>query len=133
MAIPSTLTEQIKEARKLEISYKTLHDSCVINNKQDENSIEIPFSSITNKYRVYLNQSVVQIQLTEEEERIYMYNPKMLSLDLYGTVEFWSDLLKLNNAVSILDFKPSMVKIYNPSSFKQCLNEILMGDADYQN
>ena len=133
MAIPSTLTEQIKEARNLAISYKTLHDSCVINNKQDENSIEIPFSSITNKYRVYLNQSVVQIQLTEEEERIYMYNPKMLSLDLYGTVEFWSDLLKLNNAVSILDFKPSMVKIYNPSSFKQCLNEILMGDADYQN
>lgn len=127
--IPATLSEQIDSVNSLEISYRTLHTPFAIYNEQTDEYIELPFSSLTNKYRTYLLACVVPTQLTEEEQERYRYAPKKLSYDLYGTTELWADLLKLNGCASITEFEPDFVKVYDPNTFKEYLNEIMIFDS----
>ena len=49
MEIPSTMTEQVKNIEKLDISYRILHPSITIKDEASGNNIEIPFSSLTPK------------------------------------------------------------------------------------
>ena len=129
MNIPVSLSEQITEAEKLEISYKSLHPSYTIYNEQTDETIELPFSSITNEYKTYLLACVKSIQLSEKEKENYRYSPKKLSYDLYGTTELWADLLKLNGCVSIAEFEPDFIRVYDPNTFKEYLNEIMIADS----
>ena len=129
MSIPVSLSEQITEAEKLEISYKSLHPSYIIYNEQTDETIELPFSSITNEYKTYLLACVKSIQLSEKEKENYRYSPKKLSYDLYGTTELWADLLKLNGCVSIAEFEPDFIRVYDPNTFKEYLNEIMIADS----
>lgn len=128
--IPSTLREQVDDIEEREISYRTLHPSYRLTNLQDQSVIELPYRSITNRFKTYLLACLVRFQLTEEEQEDYRFQPKKLSQDLYGTTELWADLLKLNNAVSVTDFKPDYVTVYDPHKFKEYLNEIMMMDED---
>lgn len=128
MSIPVSLSEQISEAEKLEISYRSLHPSYLIYNEQSKETIELPFSSITNKYKTYLLACVVSFQLSEAEKENYRYSPKKLSYDLYGTTELWADLLKLNGCISIAEFEPDYIRVYDPNTFKEYLNEIMISD-----
>ena len=129
MSIPVSLSEQITEAEKLEISYKSLHPAYTIYNEQTDETIELPFSSITNEYKTYLLACVKSIQLSEKEKENYRYSPKKLSYDLYGTTELWADLLKLNGCVSIAEFEPDFIRVYDPNTFKEYLNEIMIADS----
>ena len=129
MSIPVSLSEQITEAEKLEISYKSLHPSYTIYNEQTDETIELPFSSITNEYKTYLLACVKSIQLSEKEKENYRYSPKKLSYDLYGTTELWADLLKLNGCVSIAEFEPDFIRVYDPNTFQEYLTEIMIADS----
>jgi hypothetical protein len=50
----------------------------------------------------------------------------MVSFDLYGTCEFWNDILILNECFSTYEFKPTTLKFYDPTQMKEYLNEILI-------
>ena len=66
---------------------------------------------------------------SEKEKENYRYSPKKLSYDLYGTTELWADLLKLNGCVSIAEFEPDFIRVYDPNTFKEYLNEIMIADS----
>lgn len=123
--IPSTVTEQVSMAKNLELSYNKLHSNALLK-IDDDTLISFPFSSLTNKYKDFLSTIIISIPLTEEEQEKYKYKPKMVSEELYGTTEFWDQVLILNNAVSIIDFTPKMLKVYDPEKLKLYLNEILI-------
>ena len=129
MALPSTVTEQISRAKKNELSYRTLHPSAVIYNEEDTSAIEVPFSSYTEKYHDYLSNNMVARYLTEADCAYYRFRPKLFSMDIYGTTEFWNDILILNNFSSIREFQPNPVqpiRFYDPDYLKFYLNEILI-------
>lgn len=126
--IPATLSDQIANANSLEISYRTLHKPFAIYNEQTDEYIELPFSSLTNKYRSYLLACVMPVQLTDKEKEKYKYSPKKLSYDLYGTTELWADLLKLNKCASVIEFEPNYIRVYDPARFKSFLNEVMIFD-----
>ena len=126
MSIPSTITEQVYEAKSLDISYRTLHPAAVILDEQTGRNIQIPFSSLINKYKDFLHEIIIEIPLSEKEKEIYMFKPKMLSEDLYGTTELWDTILILNNVVSVSEFKPDVVKVYDHNRLKKYINEILI-------
>ena len=49
--------------------------------------------------------------------------------DVYGTTEFWNDILILNNCTSIREFDPKPDKeitFYDPEYMKAILNEIMI-------
>ena len=121
------LTKQINRIKTAELSYRTLHDTATIHDENSGRIIEIPFRSLTNKYRNFLSEIITATYIDGTDIAKYKFNPKMLSYDLYGTTEYWNDILILNNCVSITQFQPSgYVKVYNSRLLKEYLNEIMI-------
>lgn len=131
--IPATVPDQISDIKEREISYRTLHPEAYVFNQENNREIRIPFSSIINKYRHFLDKIIIKIQLTEEEQVNYECQPKKISEDMYGTTELWDTILILNNAKSVIDFKPRVVKLYDPQKFKTFLNEIMIIEEELGN
>ena len=132
-SIPATITDQVEEAQGLEISQRALHPDAILNNVESNHSIRIPFSSIVNKYKDLLSNIIITQDITPEEQIQYQYQPKRFSEDTYGSTEFWDTLLILNNCKSVIDFKPKMVKLYDPNKLKTYLNEIMIIEDDLGN
>ena len=126
MEIPSTMTERVKNIEKLDISYRILHPSITIKDEASGNNIEIPFSSLTNKYREFLKSIIISIELDDAFMLKYRFKPKMISEELYGTTEFWNDILILNNCFRTCDFQPRVLKVYDPKKLKSYINQILI-------
>jgi hypothetical protein len=127
ISIPATLPQQVEEAKALDISYRTLHPGAVIINGQTNETINVPFSSLINKYKDFLHEIVIYMPMTEDDCDAYMYKPKMLSEELYGTTELWDTILLLNNNISVSEFKPEKgIYIYDPNRLKSFINEILI-------
>ena len=126
MIVPATVPEQVSLAKDMEISYRTLHPALVISNVKDDDVIRVPYSSIINKYKDFLSTIVVEIKLDDAMREKYMYKPKMVSNELYGTTELWSEILILNNAYSVIEFTPRVLKCYDPNRFKSFINEIIL-------
>lgn len=126
MSIPVSLSEQIETVKDLEISYRMLHNNAIITDIETGRKIEIPFISLLNKYKYILTDITTTIRFDERLTRYYLFKPKLLSYDLYGTVELWSEIMRLNNWSSITEFKPHKVKVYDPGKLKAFLNEILI-------
>ena len=125
--IPSTVDEQYEYGKSLEISYRALHHDAYLRDKQSNRTIRIPFMSILSKYRDFLDEIIVEQELTLDEQRVYRWNPKKMSEDFYGTTEFWFMLLVLNNYKSVIEFQPkNYVKMYDTDKFKRYLNEIMI-------
>lgn len=136
MAIPVTMTDQINDVHDLEISYRVLHPGIYLTSTNDNDCIRIPYSSVTSKYKDYLSNIIIDAELTPELLIRYRYNPKRLSEDLYGTTQLWNDILIINNCVSVRQFNLKQVFVYDPSEFKDYLNEIMiiekeLGTIDY--
>ena len=126
-SFPPTLTQQISNIKSYEISYRTLHTNVVVNDYTTGDSIIIPFMNIIDKYKDNLTDIIIEVELTDIDQRDYMFQPKKLSEYLYGTTELWFELLRLNHAPSISDFKPgNTIKVYDPDRFKEYINEILI-------
>lgn len=126
MPIPKDLVEQINTVKELEISYRVFNNSAKLKDISSNRTIEIPFESLIGKYKDILVNLIITVNLDDKLRRQYLYNPKLLSYDLYNTTELWAELLRLNNWSSIVEFKPIKIKIYDPYRLKSFLNEILI-------
>lgn len=129
LLIPATTDDQIKDIKQRDLSYRLLHPALVMYNRESDTIIETPFSSLTAKYRDFLSKHLVYVQLLEEDCANYRFRPKSFSYDVYGTTEFWNDILILNNCTSIREFDPKPNKdliYYDPNYMKDILNEIMI-------
>lgn len=126
MLIPTTVTEQIQNALNAEVSYRKLHDHAIIVNNQNGDTIRVPINSIIDKYRDLLDQYIYQYTIPEEEFKMYKWNPKMLSYNLYDTTEYWYLLLAINNCVSKIDFVNNTIKIIDPKRLTEFVNEVMI-------
>ena len=126
--IPANMEEHIEQIKKLEISYRNLHRTAIIENRDEAlGNIEIPFQSIFSKYRNFLKDIVLVVDLDDALSQRYMYNPRLMSYDIYGTVELWDELLRLNHCTSEVMFKPrENVRFYDTNMLKSYINEIMI-------
>ena len=129
LSIPSTMPEQVAMMSGMEINYRTLHPGVVIHDQKSDRNIQIPFSSLTNKYRDFLSSIIITIPLDDVQMAFYRYKPKLVSEELYGTTEFWNDILILNQCVSVIEFTPKEILAYDPERFKDYINEILIQEG----
>lgn len=69
------------------------------------NEIIIPINDILRqKYRGIILQNCVRVELTDELLEAYKYQPKKMSLDLYGNIDLWHLILWVNNMTSVTQF-----------------------------
>lgn len=93
----------------------------------------VPIDNIfIHKYRDYLLSVSEEIILTDEEHRKYKYRPKLLSYDLYGSVEYWSMLMIINDIPTISDFNLKKIK-YLPTSGLELIETILNKESSFLN
>lgn len=130
MAIPVTITDFIEKGKEYDLSHGKLSANIYIKDLGNGRTINIPFNSMISKYRDYFTDHILNIPLTEEEQEKYKYNPKKLSYDLYGTVEFWSLILYINECASMLDFDLERVSLIPADEIREILNTILIIDND---
>ena len=126
MIIPTTVSEQIQNALNAEVSYRKLHNHAIIVNNQRGDAIRISIDSIIDKYRYLLEQYIYQYTIPENEFKMFKWNPKMLSYNLYDTTEYWYLLLAINNCVSKIDFVNNTIKIIDPKKLKEFVNEVMI-------
>lgn len=107
----------------IDISYpKTFMKSII---PTDSGNLIVNSTSLANKYYDFILKTTKSITLSDQDLRRYKYNPKLLCYDLYGTVELWALLLKINNMTSAIDFTSSKIKIFTKDIFT-VLNEIFV-------
>lgn len=123
----STIKETIELGKELEITSNTLHYKKVITNSNNENFI-FSISSIFDKYYELMKERTMVIELTDAEYRKYIYKPKLLSLDLYGTTELDFLLLRLNNMTSCIYFNKQTFKVFD-KDITTLLNEIMIHES----
>lgn len=126
MALPVTIQDAITLQEERSINYRILNKYTKMHNIETNDSLIIPIDSIVNKYRHFLEDSIITTELSDEEWLVYRFKPKSLSYRLYGTTEFWHVLLLLNGCKSTMDFDLKTVKYYNRRTFYTKLNEILI-------
>ena len=127
MIIPSTIREDIDQNSDQELSHRTFNRCAYLHYVKNGETIKIPLNHIINKYKEYFDPYIEKFDITEEDERKYLYSPKKLSLDVYKTTEYWSILLYINECHSIIDFAPvGFVKAIRPDILTKLLNEILI-------
>ena len=120
----STIKDTIELCKELEISSNKLHYKKIITNSNNENFV-FSISGIFDKYYELMKERTMLIELSDSEYRKYIYKPKLLSLDLYGTTELDFLLLRLNNMTSCIYFNKQTIKVFD-KDITTLLNEIMI-------
>lgn len=120
----STMQEMIDDVNNSEVSYKKLHKYITIDTPCCD--IKVPYASLINDYKDFFRPIVRNVILNEAEKIKYYMKPKKMALDIYGTTELWSAIMDLNNIYSVIDFKPTVIKLFDPREFTDLLNEVMI-------
>lgn len=127
MAIPKTIAEDYEKGLQLKTSHRTFNNSVVVNYLNNDEKIRIPMDSLISKYADLFDKYVIDQEITEEDAMMFRYSPKMLSERLYGTTQYWSIILYLNDCHSITEFAPEKsIKVIKPEYIDELINEALI-------
>ena len=125
--IPLTIQDQIEYGKSLDYSHRNFIGDADLIYLQTNDEIKIPMNPLINKYKEYFDKYIVEEEITDIQEAEYRFSPKKLSYDLYGSTEYWSILLYINEAHSILDFEPKdTVRYIDLQVLQELLNEIMI-------
>lgn len=122
--IRTTIQNIIDHGKHLKINNSELSLKYVMNNSANEKFI-INITNLFEKYYELLLDNTVIVVLTNEEYLKYRFKPKVLSYDLYGTMELHYMLLRLNYVYSVTNFDFKEVRVFN-TNILSLLNEIMI-------
>lgn len=116
----STIDEFIKSGKKLSLS----HEGLLFKYQMTDDMI-LPMKGLISKYIDALSNYIISYEMTDDEYDRWRYNPKMVSRELYGTPELWSELLLINKMTSCVQFNKKTIKLFK-TSIIDAINELLM-------
>lgn len=122
--VRTTIQNIIDHGKHLKINNSELSLKYVMNNSANEKFI-INITNLFEKYYELLLDNTVIVVLTDEEYLKYRFKPKVLSYDLYGTMELHYMLLRLNYVYSVTNFDFKEVRVFN-TNILSLLNEIMI-------
>lgn len=80
--------------------------------------------NIFNDYIDELNDLAVYVTLTNEEYNKYLYRPKILSFDLYGSTELYFLILMLNNICNVKEFNFKRLKLLKVDDLQKFISAV---------
>ena len=126
--IASTITEDIQNGYSSEIGHRRFNNALTIHYGQSGETIQTPINSIIAKYIDYFTPIIREYTFTEEERATYRFAPKKFCQDEYGNQGYWSMILYINECHSVLDFDLETIKYFEPTRFRELLEEVLITD-----
>lgn len=121
----NTVDDCVKFGKELELSHGKMFVRSTI--QPSDNTLLISnYTSILTPYMDYINSALIDHTISDEDMTIYKYKPKYFCLQMYGTMELWSLLLRVNNMKSIMDFNKKQIKIFDELVIFDIINEIMI-------
>ena len=125
MAI-TTITQQINIGRNTIICDKNFHLHRLVNIDNDT-AVIINIENIFSQYRNELKKHIRKYELSPTDVKKYTFKPELLCNDVYNTIELAPFILRINNMVSVTEFKGLENGLYMfDSGIFDFLNEILI-------
>lgn len=113
-----SLPYEVDAGKEIEMSYGNMQF------KHRKDNVITPYQTVIGRFYHALKPYITSKELTDEELLKYWQQPRLLSIDLYGTPELWSGLLYINNLVSAAKFTKKNIKIFT-SGIMDALEEIM--------
>lgn len=123
--IYDTIEDQIEDETEESMGYRKLHKYVKISDVESKSLLVVPLTSITNEYRHFLEDHIVEVELDDEEYAFFRHNPQAVSNEVYETVQYWGLILELNHCKSRIDFDKRVIKVYDPDTFEEVVEEIM--------
>lgn len=99
-----TIDQQAANAALLNITWAKLSFKSVLAISKTT-ALKLNTRNIFSEYNYHMrNDECAYVTFTEENARRYMYKPKLLAFALYGNIELYALILRLNHMKSISDF-----------------------------
>ncbi|MMZ42079.1 hypothetical protein D1872_35960 [compost metagenome] len=117
----ATIDSLVKFGKNLEYSHDKLHVKSKFDSGDD--TIILNYSSILDSYYYLIKKNTHIKTLTNKEQRLFRFQPKRLSIELYETPELWSSILRINNLTSATQFDLVDVRVFDDNIF-DILDEI---------
>lgn len=94
--------------------------------KSDTSGLIKPIANILDDYREEIFDNVESYNLSTEDVSKYKFNPKRLSYDLYGTVDWYSFILYINEMSSVKEFSltDKKIKLIDKTTMETILSTI---------
>lgn len=80
--------------------------------------------NLFNDYIEELNDLCVTVSLTEEEYNRYLYRPKLLAYDIYGSTELFFIVLMMNNICNVKEFDFKKVKLLKVADLEKFISAV---------
>ena len=112
------INRYIQEGENASLSIGNFTESMLLSNADKTHIIRVPFDDFFIKHMDEFN---VAIQLYQIPDTMF-YKPKLLSLELYGTTELWSGILRLNKMKNITEFHKPVIMVWEPTTLKELID-----------
>lgn len=116
---------------RLTITHKNMAFKCTFKKMNGELIIS-NYGTIIDKYLPLIKQNTISYEVLPEEEKLYFYQPKRLSQDLYGTTELWSTIMNINHIYNISQFNKSSILILTQDGI-DLIEEIIIREGSKVN
>ena len=91
---------------------------------ETDGSIEYTVKNILDDYMGELKEIALVVALSEEEYQKYLYNPKYLACDIYGSAVLYPFIMALNGIANIREFDFKVLKLLRKSDLLSALSSI---------
>lgn len=122
--VPTTIEDEIRAGSGRQICHRTVNQELTL--VYGKNELKMPFNPLISKYKEYFDNHILVKPLTEAQQTLYRYAPKMVSRDIYGTTSYWSVILFINEAHSVMEFEPTDLKYVDPQYIVNLFEEIFI-------
>jgi len=124
-----TLRQFIESGKKVSISYDKFSTIQTVDN------IKFPVFNILNDYLDELKSLSVEVELSDAEYNLYVYRPKLLAFDIYGSTELDFVLLAINGLADEKDFHfdNKKIKALRKSTLVSVLSSIYNTERQFIN
>ena len=123
----NSLDTYIQSGNYVKLKYANL---CLI--ETNEHDLVRCIVNLLDDYYEELEDYFMDVTLSDEEVRIYRYNPKRLAYDIYGSTDFYSFILYINKMSSIKEFNldDPHIKLIHVDSFMPLISYILRNEEN---
>jgi len=94
------------------------------------NNVQLVIYNVLNDYLHELNDLSVTVEFTETEYQKYVYKPKLLAYDIYGSTELYFLILYMNNICNVKEFNFRKLKMLRVDVVQSLLSSIYNSEKE---
>lgn len=121
-----TIEQFISSAPTTKISYESL--SIIESMSGGEN--ELITYNVLNDYIEELEELAVWVELDDIEHMRYIYKPKLLSYDIYGSTELYFVIMYMNNICNVKEFNLKKIKMLKMEVMEDFLSSVYNSEKE---